>query len=366
MVCKQRLLKLSNVASLGVAAFASMATWSHSAFKTFVASANPWFWLVLFFSEQLFKLAMVAVGAWTRRKDQQKKVSAGPTASEANAMRLFTAAFDYLFVGGMFLFFSSTVFVANEPLCPFRSTCVQCFLAAGLLAKEEIQCRALWSTHISPRKINTWPYTLDSMMKHFCSTFWTFCILSTFTFFSNGHADVAFQSGIVGLLFTCSRIWLETMAVLLAVEVPNLLHPWMHKKGYFLHKRHHERNQNLTMEGANQFDNVDVVIEFYVAVPIVIVLKWALGLAPTIHFFSFSLFFVLAFQLHSGNPYATYFFNPFLDHCMRPTLCHNLHHAVQVGYYTQIPFHHLFNKKARTNDIALYNKHMETNFPMEI
>ena len=282
-------------------------------------------------------------------------------------MKIFTAVFDYLFVGGMFLFFSSTVFVANEPLCPFRATCAQFFLTAGMLAKEEIQCRILWKKHISPRKIDSWPYRLEPMAKWFCSTAWAFTVFNLFTLLTSGHVDVAFQSGIVGVLFTSSRIWIETMAIVLAVELPmHFGHRWMHEKAYFLHKKHHEQKQNLTMDGTTHFDNVDLVIEFFAGVPLVIVLKWLLGLAPTVHFFSYTLFLVLGMQIHSGNPYATYFFNPFLDNCMRPTLCHNLHHTVQMGYYTQIPFNHLFNKKASASDVVLYNKYMKTNFPPEI
>ena len=367
MVHKQTLLNMSNVAVLGAVALAAMATWSHTAFKQFVASNNCLLWLGLLLSEHFFRFLMIVVGAKTEKKE--KKINfAGTSLSEARSMRLVTAACDYLFVGGMFLFFSSSVFVANGPLCPFRGTCAQLFLVTGLLMKEEFQCRVLWKKHVSPKKINYWPYTMESAVKHlYCSPSWIFYCLSHFALLSGGKVDVAFQSGVVGLLLTWSRIWLETMCTVLVLELfAHFGHRWMHEKAYFLHKKHHGQKHNLTVEGTLHFDHFDVVIEFFAGAPLVIVLKWLLGLSPTVHFFSHALFLVLGMHTHSGNPYTTYFFNPILDLCMRPVLCHNLHHTVQVGYYTQIPFSHLFNKKSRANDIDLYNKHMKTHFPLEL
>ena len=229
--------------------------------------------------------------------------------------------------------------------------------------KEEIQCRMLWKKNISYRKIHSWPYTLSSLAKHFCSTSWVFVCLSAFALFSGGGVDVASQFAII---LPC-RIWLETMGVLLATEASmHYGHRWMHRTSYFLHRRHHhEQKQDLTMEGSLAFDNLDLVIEFFAGMLLMIAAKWLLGLAPTIHFFSYSLLLILGMQFHSANPHAVYFFNPILDHFMRPTVCHNLHHFVQVGYYTQIPFHQLFNRKARENDIALYNQHMNTQYPLD-
>ena len=116
---QQTLLSLSNVAALGAVAFASVATWSHSAYENFVRKANPWFWLCLLFSEHFFKLVMVAMGAKTTKKVTDKTTFAEASQIATKSMRSFTTAFDYLFVLGVFLFFLLQFLL---PMSPFALT----------------------------------------------------------------------------------------------------------------------------------------------------------------------------------------------------------------------------------------------------
>ena len=354
---------MSNALLFCGALIATKATWNQRKFRDFATRKDVFMWLWLLLSEQIFKLAMAATTmnkeALTQRSAKVKDLRELKMSKPGPSMALLTASFDYLFVGSVFLFFAST-FEMNEPLCPFRGTCAVFLLIGGQLMKEEIQCRMLWRNYISPKKVNSWPYTLELISKRFLSTSWIFSCLSTFAILSSGIIDFVFHRSI---FVTCTRVWLETMLfVCVGDVVMHVGHRWMHQQAYFLHKKHHEQKQNLTMEGATHFDNVDLVIELFAGVPLAVVLKWALGFRPSVHFFSYSLFAVAEMQIHSGNPYATFFFNPILDYSMRATIVHNLHHFVQVSYHNQIPYWHMLDKKARSSDIALYNVHMKTHF----
>ena len=143
-------------------------------------------------------------------------------------------------------------------------------------------------------------------------------------------------------------------------------HKWMHEKAYFLHKKHHEGKSDLVSFSVTFFDLLDMIAEFGAGLPFLLVCKKLLGLDPTIHLLSHHLILLSGFQHHSGNPYAVYLFNPILDYFARPTLCHNLHHAIQNDYHLFVPYSHFFCKKSRHDDIEKYNKHMKTNFPLAV
>ena len=66
------------------------------------------------------------------------------------------------------------------------------------------------------------------------------------------------------------------------------------------------------------------------------------------------------------NPYSVYFFNPILDYMARNNICHNLHHTVQLDYYTGIPFKQFLSGETRRKDIERYNKDMKTQFPSDV
>ena len=157
---------------------------------------------------------------------------------------------------------------------------------------------------------------------------------------------------------------------LLAVTdvVMHYTHRWMHEKAYFLHKRHHKGfcSTSLVSLLGPELDLVDMIFEFGAGTPLLMACKWLFGLDPRLHFLSPTVVMMLSYQLHSGNPYSVYFFNPLLDYLGRASLCHNLHHAVQKGYYLVVPWPHFFDAEARQIDIHMYNKHMKTHFPSRV
>ena len=58
------------------------------------------------------------------------------------------------------------------------------------------------------------------------------------------------------------------------------------------------------------------------------------------------------------------FFNPLLDHIFRPCVTHNLHHAINKGYMTTIPYDHLYERGARQRDMDRLNKACKTHYPL--
>ena len=149
----------------------------------------------------------------------------------------------------------------------------------------------------------------------------------------------------------------------------NFWHKWMHEKAYFLHKKHHKASNKCLMAFVGQtFDLFDLIIEFGGGVPLFILVK-RLCFGPTskVHFLTYGLFTLKGIQIHSGNPYASFFFVPILDYFVRAPLAHNLHHVIQSNYYTGVPWRHFnFNQEARRKDIGLYNEHMKTHFPRSV
>ena len=108
---------------------------------------------------------------------------------------------------------------------------------------------------------------------------------------------------------------------------------------------------------------MDNLQEVDLAPALLLGLKFFLGMPPKVHFITCAFWVIMNHHAHSMNPYAVFFFNPVLDYLMRPTITHNLHHAVQRGHYIHVPWSHLFFQGSKASDIGLYNKLMKTDFP---
>jgi len=116
----------------------------------------------------------------------------------------------------------------------------------------------------------------------------------------------------------------------------------------------------------SNIDDTDLIFEFGGGIPQTCFLKWCLGMNPTTHLLSFHLALYSGINAHSMNPYSVYFFNPILDYMARNNICHNLHHTVQLDYYTGIPFKQFVSAETRRKDIERYNKDMKTQFPSDV
>lgn len=171
------------------------------------------------------------------------------------------------------------------------------------------------------------------------------------------------------------HIWAEFIAITFIKDVTSMhfLHDWMHK-GYAyqaFHKRHHMNARSNTKSfHAWQFDCLDVAIENSFGPIILSMVYKMLGVSsegqsllglPPIHLGAFVLSIIADTNLHSANPYTVYFYNPILDHFMNANICHQLHHSINAGYLTTIPFHHLIEGKQK--DMQKYNMYCKTNFP---
>jgi len=121
------------------------------------------------------------------------------------------------------------------------------------------------------------------------------------------------------------------------------LHKWMHeKKGwYWLHKQHHETNENVQIVTTFHFDILDIIIE-NAGAPITLHIFYYFFRegCPAINYASFLYLGWADSMIHSLNPYTVVFFNPIWDYFMKGVIAHNLHHMVQENYYELVPFRH--------------------------
>jgi len=143
------------------------------------------------------------------------------------------------------------------------------------------------------------------------------------------------------------------------------VHPWMHKReNYWIHKRHHEGNKNLSiLPGPYLFSVLDLALEFGIGPLLGITGKYyLLGMNPRVHLVAFMFSVWTDGNVHSENPYTQAIGNPILDFIFKTNIVHNLHHACRNDpkYMTVFPLHQV-SSSAREEDIKLYNKIMETN-----
>lgn len=356
---KKLLVTCSNISVLALVALAVANTWDAKAFQIFLKSKLSQVWPYL----MIYPAFVAAMSSLPAKPDREPITSASaPSTAQARSMAISTAIIDYTVAGALLLFWDSTCRLEDGTLCPFTAAGTLFVGAAVMPIKDEIQCRILWRKFISPYKLQSWPYNWKSFLDQLTTSvpfavlsLLLLCFADMFSFDSILHPKVLLQ------------VWSETLAVTLVADAAmHFLHSWMHKKAYFLHKNHHKGNTDLMSFFTPLFDSLDFVFEFGVAVPVLIFCKKMFGLCPCVHMMTFNLQLLAAFQLHSGNPYAVYLFNPVLDYLARSALCHNLHHAVLTGYYTFIPFCHFLSAEARYKDIEKYNMHMKTHFPRHI
>lgn len=352
---KQLAVTSSNLAVLALCAAAVAKNWSQSAFQLFLSRKLPRVWPHLV----VYPAFLFTVPLLPRPKPVAVATAAAPSTVQAKVMAVSTAVIDYITVGGLFLFWDKVCRLEDGSLCPFTATGTLFLQLALLPIKDEMQCRFLWRKFISPCKLNSWPYTLKSSCYQLCTTS-AFGFLSFLALLLGNHAcNDSTLSWCV--LF---RIYFETVASFAVTEIlMHFSHRWMHEKAYFLHKKHHTGKACVMAFHASDFDLIDLIIEFGAGIPTLIVIKQLLGLGPQIHFLTFNFQVMVSYQLHSGNPYTVYFFNPVLDHFARTALGHNLHHAIQKGHYLGVPWSHFMCANNRQNDIRLYNKHLKTRFP---
>jgi len=93
----------------------------------------------------------------------------------------------------------------------------------------------------------------------------------------------------------------------------------------------------------------------------VCMVQYLLGLDVGIHWFVGVLLTFHDGALHSINPYSIMYFNPILDNRLKGNVTHQLHHALNKGYYLFVPYEH-FDADARSKDVQKYNKVFKTTF----
>ena len=347
---------LSNTALLALCFVGLIQAWDQPTFDLFLATklskVLPW--------SLLYPVFFVFMPIVPRPKKVAMEDATTPSPFQARTMAVVTAVMDYVLVGGLFILWNSTCRLADGGLCPFSAAATVVVAVAIMPVKDEIQCRVMWRKFISPLKLNSWHYSWKYL----------FSQLPTILF---GTMSLLFLwlSGLV--TFECItnpkvslQIWVEAVVAqyFFTELVMLVVHKWMHNNAYSLHKKHHKgKAANVMCLHAPDFDFFDLFIEFGSGIGALIFFKGLLGFDPNIHLLTYNLKLVMDYQIHSGNPYATALFNPVLDYLCRPTVCHNLHHVVQKDHQGNIPLHHFVSAANRRKDIALYNKHMRTNFP---
>ena len=351
---KKFIVTFSNLAILALCAAGVAANWDQSAFQIFLSTKLPQVWPYLL----IYPAFLLLMPLLPRPKPVAVKTAAAPSVNQARVMAVATALMDYTTVGSLFLFWDRICRLEDGTLCPFTAACTFLLEGAVMPLKDEIQCRVLWKKFISPYKLNSWPYSWKASFDQLSSSV-LFAFLSLLSLSFGGRISFEVLTAKVVM-----RAWLEARATLAITDLMmHFVHRWMHEQAYFLHKKHHSGKADLMSLLSTSFDLFDLLAEFGAGLPVLLLSKKLLGLDPTIHLLSHNLILLFGFQHHSGNPYAVYLFNPVLDYLARPTLCHNLHHAIQNDYHLFVPYSHFFLPESRHNDIDKYNKHMKTVFP---
>jgi len=352
---KQFIVTSSNIAILALCVAGVAKNWSQSAFQLFLATKLKQVWPCLL----IYPSFLLIMPLLPRPEKVSVKTAAAPSLAQARFMAIATAAMDYVTVGGLFCFWDRVCRLEDGSLCSFTAAGTFLVGAAVMSIKDEIQCRFLWRKFISPYKVNSLSCSWKPSLEHFSFSSPS-AVLSLLGLCCGGKVSFEVLSA-----KTVVQAWLENGAMLAVSDViMHFLHKWMHEKAYFLHKKHHEGKADLTSSLFNSFDLLDLFAEGGAGILVFLMSKQLLGLDPKIHLLSHHLLHLCGFQHHSGNPYAVYFFNPFLDYLARPTLCHNLHHAIQNDYHLFVPYSHFFSAVSKQNDTEKYNKHMKTQFPL--
>ena len=356
----QTIVASSNLAILALCVAGVAKDWSQSAFQLFLNTKLKQVWPFL----MIYPAFLIVMPMLPRPKKVAIETATKPSIGEAKFMALITSLIDYLVVGALLLFWDSIGRLEDGSLCPFTAAGTLFVGLVVMSVKDEIQCRFLWRKFISPYKLNSWPYSWHRSFDHI-STSALFVFLSGLGMFLSGQLSCESIKNPKNLL----QVLLESILVSDVTTHISMIfgHKWMHEKAYFLHKKHHKASNKCLMSfDATTFDLLDMVIEFGGGVPLLIIFK-TLCFGPTskVHFLTYCLGLLKGIQIHSGNPYASFFFVPILDYLVRAPLAHNLHHVIQSDNYSN-PYSHSFNPEVRRKDIDLYNKHLKTQFPRSV
>eukprot|EP00128_Syssomonas_multiformis_P000421 Colp12_sorted_trinity150504_noHs@19624 len=165
-----------------------------------------------------------------------------------------------------------------------------------------------------------------------------------------------------GWLYTPLLISFEYWFISIAKDeiMMRYVHKWMHKpENYWMHKVHHRGNMDTNFLTVFYFDLPDLIIENMGGPLFLLAFKYALGIPLQVHLASFLFLAMTDGNYHSLNPFHACYLNPVMDWFTKPTVVHNLHHAVQNDYFTLIPWAH-FKSANRRKDLDKYNKMFKT------
>ena len=336
---------------------AAATKWNFSMFDNFVQGER----LLLKCSPLLVNILFYLISPLFPKPRPVESPAAKPSTQEAVAMAIGTALLDYTLVGCLFVFWDTLL--SGSTICPIAAACVAFAIPFVLPLKDEIQARILWPKFIARAKLNSSAYSWKLSVEHLFLQL-PYYLSAFFSLVSFGFVE--FQS-IRSHPSVLLRVWAETMgAILLGDAFMCVVHRWMHtKRGYFLHKFHHNGKKNLSIGWGLYMGIVDGFCEIEIGLLMLLCCKAIAGCNTKIHFLTVMLRIIAGFQDHSMNPYAPFFFHPLLDYLLRPVVTHNLHHVVQHNYYTLIRWTN-FSPGKRKKEIDLYNKHMKTHFPSNV
>ena len=157
-----------------------------------------------------------------------------------------------------------------------------------------------------------------------------------------------------------AEFWVLTL--LKDVTAMNYIHSWMHNKNYpyfhSIHESHHAYRENLTFLNSMNIGIVDLFFENTIGPFLLVGMKFALGMEPTMCLVSFIHNVWAEGAHHSMNPYTISYYCPPIDAIMKGNIAHSLHHAKTYINGLGHPWHHI--TKGYRKDLDLYNTIMKT------
>jgi hypothetical protein len=283
-----------------------------------------------------------------------------------NIPYIVTIAVDYAWMASSWAFAYSVA--SNEKWNPYSAAACVAYALLVNITRDQIYSVTLCK-HLAKCK------TDFQMADH--PEYWMDIVKTTLYIMAIGFSGASL--GIMHAHFDLDNLWSTILAVSADYWMINIIkdnvsmryvHPWMHKReNYWIHKRHHLGNKNLSVLPGFIVDTLDLTLEFGIGPMLGIFAKhYLLGMNPSLHILSFMFSIWTDGNAHSLNPYSQAIGNPILDWFMKPNIAHNLHHAIQKDpkYMTVFPLHQLFSPASRKEDIELYNKTMNTDIQFRI
>ncbi|CAB9525774.1 expressed unknown protein (Partial), partial [Seminavis robusta] len=175
-----------------------------------------------------------------------------------------------------------------------------------------------------------------------------------------------FGNGSNFIWFLVAEVYLPFYTLLVLRDVVFLwpFHQLLHTKYFYhLHKTHHSIGKDAQGMHAFYIDIFDLLIENAGAPALLLAFQYFSGSEVGFHLL---VPYLLSFHdgaLHSVSPYSAMYFCPILDYVLKPTIHHQLHHAIphNKDYLLFVPYRHLIPRH-RQADIAYFNKVFDTNF----